>query len=114
LEPGDIEEAMKCAIAIGDDRLQQQAQGYVRPESSRTARRNSELNGFAKGMKRGTFGQATHSKCRTTSFRTRLSITLRCSATFMRPARLSTAVAGPVEPTCPHPVRSDCRSGKLA
>jgi predicted metalloprotease len=33
LEPGDIEEAMNAAAAIGDDRLQRQAQGYVVPES---------------------------------------------------------------------------------
>lgn len=33
LERGDIEEAMKCAAAIGDDRLQKQAKGYVQPES---------------------------------------------------------------------------------
>lgn len=33
LEPGDIEEALTAAEAIGDDRLQKQAQGYVVPES---------------------------------------------------------------------------------
>lgn len=33
LEPGDIEEGMRAAAAIGDDRLQSQAQGYTRPES---------------------------------------------------------------------------------
>jgi len=32
LENGDIEEAMKCAEAIGDDRLQEQAQGHVQPD----------------------------------------------------------------------------------
>ena len=32
LEHGDIEEAMKCAEAIGDDRLQEQAQGHVQPD----------------------------------------------------------------------------------
>jgi uncharacterized protein len=33
LEPGDIEEGLAAASAIGDDRLQRQAQGYVVPES---------------------------------------------------------------------------------
>jgi len=33
LERGDIEEALNAASAIGDDRLQKQAQGYVVPES---------------------------------------------------------------------------------
>ena len=33
LEPGDVEEAINAAQAVGDDRLQQQAQGYVVPDS---------------------------------------------------------------------------------
>ena len=33
LERGDMEEALNAATAIGDDRLQHQAQGYVVPES---------------------------------------------------------------------------------
>src|SRR5262249_30721140 len=33
LDPGDIEEALNAASAIGDDRLQKQAQGFVVPDS---------------------------------------------------------------------------------
>jgi uncharacterized protein len=33
LEPGDIEEGLRAAAAIGDDRLQGLGQGYVQPES---------------------------------------------------------------------------------
>jgi len=33
IEPGDVEAAMQTASAIGDDRLQRQAQGYVVPDA---------------------------------------------------------------------------------
>lgn len=33
LEPGDLDEALRAASAIGDDRLQRQGQGRVQPES---------------------------------------------------------------------------------
>jgi uncharacterized protein len=33
LEPGDVEEAVRAATAIGDDALQRQAQGHVVPDS---------------------------------------------------------------------------------
>jgi len=33
LDPGDIEEGLRAAAAIGDDMIQQQSQGYVAPES---------------------------------------------------------------------------------
>jgi hypothetical protein len=33
LDPGDIDDALRCAKAIGDDRLQMQARGYVVPDS---------------------------------------------------------------------------------
>lgn len=33
IEPGDIDEALNAASQIGDDRLQQQARGYVTPDS---------------------------------------------------------------------------------
>jgi predicted metalloprotease len=33
LEPGDIEEGLSAAAAIGDDRLQKQSQGYAVPDT---------------------------------------------------------------------------------
>jgi predicted metalloprotease len=33
IEPGDFEEGLRAAAAIGDDRLQHMSQGYVQPES---------------------------------------------------------------------------------
>ncbi len=33
MEPGDLEEALNAASAIGDDRLQKQATGRVVPDS---------------------------------------------------------------------------------
>jgi predicted metalloprotease len=33
LQPGDIEEAMNASRAVGDDRLQRQATGTVRPDT---------------------------------------------------------------------------------
>ncbi|MNP76149.1 putative neutral zinc metallopeptidase [compost metagenome] len=53
LEPGDIEEALNAANAIGDDRLQQQGQGRVVPDSfthgTSQQRQRWFKTGFAKG-----------------------------------------------------------------
>jgi uncharacterized protein len=49
IEPGDVEAALQTASAIGDDRLQRQAQGYVVPDAFTVVhyrlevRRNREL-----------------------------------------------------------------------
>ena len=45
LEPGDVEEGLRAAAAIGDDRLQKMATGRVRPTASRTAPRSSACSG---------------------------------------------------------------------
>src|SRR5262249_14483683 len=49
LEEGDIEEAMQAAAAVGDDRLQREAQGYAVPDSFTHG--TSEQRG--RGVKRG-------------------------------------------------------------
>ena len=53
LEPGDIEEALRCANAIGDDRLQKQAQGYVVPDSFTHGTSEQRARWFTRGLKSG-------------------------------------------------------------
>ncbi len=54
LEPGDLKEGLVAATAIGDDRLQMQAQGYVVPDSFTHGTSEQRLKWFAKGLKAGT------------------------------------------------------------
>src|SRR5262249_28729273 len=53
IEPGDVDQALQTATAIGDDRLQRQSQGYVVPDSfthgSSEQRRRWFMTGFEKG-----------------------------------------------------------------
>lgn len=53
LEPGDIEEALNAATAIGDDRLQQQAQGHVVPDSFTHGTSRQRATWFNRGFKAG-------------------------------------------------------------
>ena len=53
LEPGDIEEALNAATAIGDDRLQRQSQGYVVPESFTHGSSAQRVRWFRQGMESG-------------------------------------------------------------
>jgi predicted metalloprotease len=50
LEVGDIEEGMAAASAIGDDRLQRQAQGYVVPESFTHGTSEQRVAWFRRGL----------------------------------------------------------------
>lgn len=54
LDPGDVDQALQTASAIGDDRLQQETQGYVVPDSfthgSSTQRKRWFSNGFKGGQ----------------------------------------------------------------
>ena len=56
IEPGDVEAAMKTAAAIGDDRLQKQAQGYAVPDSFTHGSSEQRLRWFNAGLKGGTVG----------------------------------------------------------
>jgi predicted metalloprotease len=53
LEPGDAEEGLRAASAIGDDRLQQQARGRVVPESFTHGSSAQRVRWFKTGMASG-------------------------------------------------------------
>jgi len=55
LEQGDIEEALNAATAIGDDRLQKQAQDYVVPESFTHGTSRQRVEWFKRGIESGDF-----------------------------------------------------------
>jgi predicted metalloprotease len=57
LQVGDIEEAMSAAQAIGDDRLQKQALGYVVPESFTHGTSAQRVYWFKKGYQTGDLNQ---------------------------------------------------------
>jgi len=57
LEKGDFEEAMKCAQAIGDDRLQKQSRGYVTPESFTHGTSAQRMKWFKLGLQSGDMKQ---------------------------------------------------------
>ncbi|MBV1797718.1 neutral zinc metallopeptidase [Siccirubricoccus sp. G192] len=53
LERGDIEEGMNAAAAVGDDRLQRRAQGYVVPESFTHGSSAQRVRWFRRGLETG-------------------------------------------------------------
>jgi predicted metalloprotease len=53
LEPGDIEEAIHAAEAIGDDRLQKQSQGRVVPDSFTHGSSEQRMRWLTTGLKAG-------------------------------------------------------------
>ena len=53
LDPGDLEEALNAASAIGDDRLQQQTQGRVVPESFTHGSSAQRTRWFKRGFDSG-------------------------------------------------------------
>ncbi|HMJ69663.1 MAG TPA: neutral zinc metallopeptidase [Cyclobacteriaceae bacterium] len=57
LEPGDIEEALNAANAIGDDRLQRQSQGYVVPDAFTHGTSKQRMYWFKKGFDTGDLSQ---------------------------------------------------------
>jgi predicted metalloprotease len=57
LEAGDIDEALRAASAIGDDRLQRQSQGYVVPDSFTHGTSEQRIRWFRKGFETGDIRQ---------------------------------------------------------
>ncbi|MGE5490636.1 MAG: neutral zinc metallopeptidase [Actinomycetota bacterium] len=57
LEPGEAEEALTAAAAIGDDRLQQQSQGRVVPESFTHGTSAQRVRWFRRGFDTGDMRQ---------------------------------------------------------
>jgi len=53
LDPGDIEAAMQTASAIGDDRLQRRAQGYVVPDAFTHGSSEQRVRWFMSGLRSG-------------------------------------------------------------
>ncbi len=53
VEPGDVEEALRAANAIGDDRLQMEAQGYVVPDSFTHGTSQQRMRWFKLGYETG-------------------------------------------------------------
>ena len=60
LEQGDVEEALRAATSIGDDRLQKQSRGYVTPESFTHGSSAQRVRWFKRGIEYGDL-----SKCNT-------------------------------------------------
>lgn len=53
IEPGEVEQALSAASAIGDDRLQQQARGVIHPESFTHGTSEQRVRWFKRGMESG-------------------------------------------------------------
>ncbi len=54
IEPGDVEAALRTASAIGDDKLQKQARGYVVPDSFTHGTSAQRQRWFEAGFREGT------------------------------------------------------------
>jgi predicted metalloprotease len=56
VEPGDIDEALNAAAAIGDDRIQRRTQGYVIPDAFTHGSSEQRVTWFRKGFDSGKIG----------------------------------------------------------
>jgi predicted metalloprotease len=57
LDPGDVEEGLRAAAAIGDDRLQRQSQGHVVPESFTHGSSEQRQRWLRRGLETGDIQQ---------------------------------------------------------
>jgi predicted metalloprotease len=65
IEPGEIAQALNAASAIGDDRLQQQGQGRIVPESFTHGSSEQRMRWFKRGMDTGDMRQCDTFKAAT-------------------------------------------------
>ncbi len=56
LDPGDVEEALNAAAAIGDDRLQRRSRGYVTPDSFTHGTSAQRVRWLRRGLEKGDIG----------------------------------------------------------
>jgi len=64
VEAGDIEEAMRAASAVGDDRLQSRSRGYVVPDSFTHGSSEQRVRWFRRGYETGDIRQGDTFKTR--------------------------------------------------
>ena len=57
IDPGDLEVALNAANAIGDDKLQQEAQGYTVPDAFTHGTSDQRMYWFKKGFTTGDMSQ---------------------------------------------------------
>jgi predicted metalloprotease len=57
VEPGDFEEAIGAASAVGDDRIQKQSQGYVVPDAFTHGTSAQRIAWFRRGYETGDLSQ---------------------------------------------------------
>jgi predicted metalloprotease len=65
LEPGDVEEGLRAAAAIGDDRLQRRSQGYIVPESFTHGSSEQRQRWLQRGLETGDIRQCDTFNTRT-------------------------------------------------
>ena len=65
IEPGEVEQALTAATAIGDDRLQRQAQGRIVPESFTHGTSEQRVRWFKRGLETGDLRQCDTFKAST-------------------------------------------------
>jgi predicted metalloprotease len=56
LEPGDVEEALRAAAAVGDDTIQRRVQGTVVPDSFTHGSARQRMQWFQRGLESGDLG----------------------------------------------------------
>jgi len=65
LEPGDVEEGIAAAAAVGDDRIQMASRGYVAPDSFTHGSAKQRVAWFRRGLESGDLAQCDTFNART-------------------------------------------------